>query len=190
MRTGGGRPYDFGSPFTSSYDPGQDNSRGPIFEKSNKFGAPRFLPRDLKKHVDQYVIGQDRAKKVISSAVFNHYQRLKRIYIHELEDKKLREKHQRQQFGRERDRRDRQTSPHPVEGKHSLPQTNPRHKAKNLNEGEYPGHADSVADIPISSVSLLEEVPIPVPVSTRIKIDKSNLLLMGPTGVGKTYILK
>lgn len=33
-------------------------------------------PREIKEHLDQYVIGQDRAKKVISVAVYNHYQRL------------------------------------------------------------------------------------------------------------------
>jgi len=33
-------------------------------------------PRDLKKILDEYVIGQDEAKKVLSVAVYNHYKRL------------------------------------------------------------------------------------------------------------------
>ena len=33
-------------------------------------------PRDLVEHLDQYVIGQDRAKKVLAVAVHNHYKRL------------------------------------------------------------------------------------------------------------------
>lgn len=33
-------------------------------------------PADIKKHLDQYVIGQDEAKKVLSVAVYNHYKRL------------------------------------------------------------------------------------------------------------------
>jgi len=33
-------------------------------------------PQTLKKHLDQHVIGQDEAKKVLSVAVYNHYKRL------------------------------------------------------------------------------------------------------------------
>ncbi|MCS4223971.1 ATP-dependent Clp protease ATP-binding subunit ClpX [Sphingobacterium sp. BIGb0165] len=33
-------------------------------------------PQEIKTHLDQYVIGQDDAKKVISVAVYNHYKRL------------------------------------------------------------------------------------------------------------------
>lgn len=33
-------------------------------------------PRDIKKHLDDHVIGQDEAKKVLSVAVYNHYKRL------------------------------------------------------------------------------------------------------------------
>lgn len=41
--------------------------------------APNFKlikPRDIKKYLDEYVIGQDEAKKVLSVAVYNHYKRL------------------------------------------------------------------------------------------------------------------
>lgn len=41
-------------------------------------------PKELKKILDEYVIGQDRAKKVLSVAVYNHY---KRIFRHnEIDD--------------------------------------------------------------------------------------------------------
>ncbi len=33
-------------------------------------------PHEIKEHLDNYVIGQDRAKKIISVAVHNHYKRI------------------------------------------------------------------------------------------------------------------
>jgi ATP-dependent Clp protease ATP-binding subunit ClpX len=36
----------------------------------------RYTPHQFKAHLDQYVIGQDDAKKVLSVAVYNHYKRL------------------------------------------------------------------------------------------------------------------
>jgi len=33
-------------------------------------------PKELKAHLDQYVVGQDEAKKVLSVAVYNHYKRI------------------------------------------------------------------------------------------------------------------
>lgn len=35
-----------------------------------------YTPQQIKSHLDQYVIGQDHAKKVLSVAVYNHYKRI------------------------------------------------------------------------------------------------------------------
>ncbi|MGZ7341298.1 ATP-dependent Clp protease ATP-binding subunit ClpX, partial [Streptococcus pyogenes] len=34
-------------------------------------------PREIREHLDDYVIGQEQAKKVLSVAVYNHYKRLR-----------------------------------------------------------------------------------------------------------------
>ena len=51
-------------------------------QEKKRRGVPKTLftdiptPREIKEHLDSYVIGQDRAKKVLSVAVHNHYKRL------------------------------------------------------------------------------------------------------------------
>ncbi|MCW3126395.1 MAG: clpX [Bacteroidetes bacterium] len=50
-----------------------------LFQKTKKFqySLPSSVkPRDISKFLDQYVIGQDEAKKYLSVAVYNHYKRL------------------------------------------------------------------------------------------------------------------
>lgn len=47
--------------------------------KSSQFSADKFKlqkPKQIKEFLDQYVIGQDEAKKYLSVAVYNHYKRL------------------------------------------------------------------------------------------------------------------
>ncbi|MGB0930891.1 MAG: ClpX C4-type zinc finger protein, partial [Chitinophagales bacterium] len=42
-----------------------------------QFSLPNLLnPKKIKEYLDQYVIGQDDAKKVLSVAVYNHYKRI------------------------------------------------------------------------------------------------------------------
>ena len=45
--------------------------------KGQKSDLP--TPREIRNILDQYVIGQDQAKKILSVAVYNHYKRLKHL---------------------------------------------------------------------------------------------------------------
>ncbi|MBR1990907.1 MAG: ATP-dependent Clp protease ATP-binding subunit ClpX [Bacteroidales bacterium] len=45
-------------------------------EEKRNFKVDLLKPSEIKKKLDQYVIGQDEAKKVISVAVYNHYKRI------------------------------------------------------------------------------------------------------------------
>ncbi len=46
------------------------------------------IPMEIKKHLDQYVIGQDDAKKYLSVAVYNHYKRLRQTKVDDVEIEK------------------------------------------------------------------------------------------------------
>lgn len=196
----------FDSGYSSSYDPTQETGRGPIFAK-HTFGVPQFYPRDLKRRVDDYVVGQDRAKKTICSVIFNHYQGLRRRQHHELQDQRLREKLQRQKHAQDRDAFERagyNSNPtHPVEGgrwphrRSAFPVDSQRQTDDHYSrEDEFPGHHESVRATHQIPEGLFDPPPddfyVHKDFSTpeHVRIDKSNLLLIGPTGVGKTYILE
>ncbi|MCB1672232.1 MAG: ATP-dependent Clp protease ATP-binding subunit ClpX [Gammaproteobacteria bacterium] len=54
-----------------------DIIREEIQEKDSETGGRKLpIPEEIKKTLDEYVIGQERAKKVLSVAVYNHYKRL------------------------------------------------------------------------------------------------------------------
>ncbi|MEM6502368.1 MAG: ATP-dependent protease ATP-binding subunit ClpX [Cyanobacteria bacterium P01_C01_bin.89] len=92
--------------------------------RSGKPAPIRVLkPRELKKHLDDHVIGQDDAKKVLSVAVYNHYKRLACL--------------------QEQDQK-----------------------------GESSGGKNSAA----------------TPEKDAVELQKSNVLLIGPTGCGKTLL--
>ena len=48
----------------------------------------KITPKEIKNHLDQYVIGQDDAKKFLSVAVYNHYKRLRQPRHEEVEIEK------------------------------------------------------------------------------------------------------
>ncbi len=53
-----------------------------ILDRRKKEGRPFDLknipsPKEIKSYLDEYIIGQDKAKKILSVAVYNHYKRIK-----------------------------------------------------------------------------------------------------------------
>ncbi|KAL9102877.1 MAG: hypothetical protein Q9163_002029 [Psora crenata] len=150
------RRSDFASqPFTGSYDP-EEKTSGPLGNASI-LGAPRLTPRVLKQHLDNFVVGQERAKKVLSVAVYNHYQRIQESQRREDEEQELLH----QQLRRE------------------MAETHP------LGD-EFPGHQQAIHLHPPSSGM---GAP-PIDDASPLTLDKANILLLGPSGVGKTLMAK
>lgn len=184
------RAPDLNSSYTSSYDPSQDSGRGPMFKNKANYGVPQFYPRDLKKRVDDYVVGQDRAKKTICATMFNHYQAVRRRQYQELEDRSARAKVQRQRAARDRTHdlhRDRDGQPTEDQQAESVFQ---RYYVDDFNEPDSTASDDHPAVDSNLFESLAGIAPEDKGIPEHVKIDKSNILLIGPTGVGKTYILE
>lgn len=117
-------PYmnmNFAMPPAGSEEDGPAISRRQQVKKRKKKTGPDFelkdipAPHVIKRRLDEYVVGQERAKKVMSVAVYNHY---KRVYAEDM---------------------------------------------RALGEKEDSGD---------------------------VRIEKSNILMIGPTGSGKTYLVK
>ncbi|KAJ5093102.1 ATP-dependent Clp protease ATP-binding subunit clpX-like [Penicillium angulare] len=147
-------------PYSGSYEPGLPTT-GPL-ASTPAFGAPRITPKVLKQYLDQFVVGQDRAKKVLSVAVYNHYQRVQEIARREEEAEELLSKRQRREA----------LESHPL-------------------EDEFPGQKKTVGNTPtpksqpntpLDQNALVDNSPL--------QLEKSNILLLGPSGVGKTLMAK
>lgn len=70
---------------TSSVDILKNNLA--TYQNTNRKEKHNHTPESIKKQLDEYVIGQDRAKKVLAVAVYNHYKRISmRSTFFELED--------------------------------------------------------------------------------------------------------
>ncbi|KAF1961152.1 P-loop containing nucleoside triphosphate hydrolase protein [Byssothecium circinans] len=147
----------FGKGFEGSHDPDQP-IRGPL-GRGSRSGVRGITPRKLKEHLDQFVVGQDYAKTVISAAVYGHYLRIRELEAQEQKEARLEEQRQRQAMAR-------------------------RHAVEDENEGQQPDMyvVSSRAPPPLDPQSIQD--------MSRLQIEKSNVLMLGPTGCGKTLMTK
>ncbi|KAJ7507485.1 P-loop containing nucleoside triphosphate hydrolase protein [Mycena galericulata] len=118
------------------------------FNNTPPFGMA--TPRQLSKYLDQFVVGQQTAKKVLTVAVFNHYQRIQANIA-----------------------------------------------AFEAREREAEMHMGPDED-PHSGVATAQIRPLRKPPAARVSLpppptqlfDKSNVLIIGPTGSGKTLLVR
>jgi ATP-dependent Clp protease ATP-binding subunit ClpX len=212
-----------GQPFSSIYD-ADGPTLGPLAATSN-VGTPAITPKMLKLYLDEYVVGQERAKKVLSTAVYNHYQRIRELERQERE-------YQRKQAQKARKEA---SLRHPVEGtwypvsdgfvqhddfdvhapasSRTSPRARPAKSAavtssktsdnptendnvliEHRETDEFPGQQATAPLKPsnepppqAAAAAAASKFHNPEP---TIDIEKSNCLLLGPSGVGKTLLAK
>ncbi|KAK0243024.1 P-loop containing nucleoside triphosphate hydrolase protein [Armillaria nabsnona] len=102
-------------------------------------------PRQLVEYLNQFVIGQENAKKVLSVAIFNHYNR--------------------------------------VRANRSLFQPRGTRMADQFDDVVYPTNVRPMRKPTANASSYMSQTPFPL-------FEKSNVLVIGPTGSGKTLLAR
>ena len=64
----------------------KEHSKQEPATKRKTHNTKLLKPRELKLHLDKYVVGQDNAKKVLSVAVYNHFKRLEQKEVEQEDD--------------------------------------------------------------------------------------------------------
>lgn len=112
-------------------------------------------PHIIKSMLDEFVIGQDRAKKVISVAVYNHY---KRVFLD-------------------------QNRKNSTEGEVDTA------ASKHTNEENQESVSTVLSGYDNKYISMTKALKR-AESEARTRVDKSNILMIGPTGSGKTFLVK
>lgn len=187
-------------PYTGFYEPGGP-TEGPL---RDAYTPPRITPTLLKQHLDAFVVGQDRAKRTLATSVYNHYQRIQELQRRDAEEEEV--------LAQEERRRMAIHPRHPVEGRLTSDDRRSGIHVPALTstgcEDEYPGQVQT-APPPMrgetwsmgdqqpptpqqqplrSRAQQPGQPPPPLYDPTPLTLSKSNILLLGPSGVGKTLM--
>lgn len=130
-------------------------------------------PREIRRGLNEYVIGQSNVKVALSVGVYNHY---KRIFVAEAQ---AATESRRARGG------DTQDEYFPLAGDGGL---------ADLNLGQFGSKTsqlgvDNVSFTEVPDVNSIADESFATEVED-CEIDKSNIMLLGPTGSGKTHLVK
>jgi ATP-dependent Clp protease ATP-binding subunit ClpX len=129
-------------------------------------------PREIRRGLNEYAIGQSNVKVALSVGVYNHY---KRIFVAEAQAAAASRKAM----------RDDQDEFFPLGGDGGLADLNlSQFGSKHAEQGD---HDDSFCEAP--DINSINDALFGTDVED-CEIDKSNIMLLGPTGSGKTHLVK
>ncbi|KAI7904592.1 P-loop containing nucleoside triphosphate hydrolase protein [Cokeromyces recurvatus] len=198
---------------------GRDNfinpiSTPPFNNNEDHFGlsTPLTDPRTIVQHLNEYVIGQERAKKVLAVAIYNHYNRV-RANLKRQQQRQQQQQHQQEQLhlsshmegldDKFHTEHHHPTLPQEYYSSQQLPLQSQQHNdfssAENISLG---AQRRAWLNPPTEASNNHKTVsPINESNTTRSSFeqelgdnttvhDKSNVLLIGPTGSGKTLLAR
>ncbi|KAJ8973253.1 hypothetical protein NQ317_019528 [Molorchus minor] len=150
---------------------GGQQEKGGVDAKTGQYRKPPPPPKKIYEYLNKHVVGQDYAKKVLSVAVYNHY---KRIYNN----------NPNQSNNSRQDMAVMEQGPHNISHRDQLHITGLGHASMGMNFG---GPLDSTlgstrSSHAVTGSDLLDKT------THELKLEKSNILLLGPTGSGKTLL--
>lgn len=137
---------------------------GETLAKLSKSLGDLPTPRDLKKGLDEYVIGQDQAKRVLAVSVYNHY---KRIYNLDTAPEAL----------------SLDSSPEDLAGKKGQAGSEGANASLDSSSSSANTPASTTSDAKDPGLALAKRL-------AEVELQKSNILMIGPTGSGKTLLAK
>ncbi|KAL1921981.1 uncharacterized protein VTP21DRAFT_10623 [Calcarisporiella thermophila] len=156
-----------------------------LLESSSALSAHISSPREIAKHLNEYVIGQTAAKKTLSCAVYNHYTRLRANF------EQLARQHEEQVLERLR-QHDHHLSPQ--EGAMVVRESGGLSNALMRVESGYDEFRQSIpvnGGYPQYSWTQANDFNLEPLESTSVSvIEKSNVLLLGPSGSGKSLLAR
>ena len=132
--------------------------------------------RTLKDHLDKFVVGQRRAKRVLSTAVYYHYRRVQQV-------------RQRQEEEEEYIRATRAMDSHPLEGTAVVRPRRCSYITRDNSDLALDEFPDQQSSVHYQNEYKREDF-LPIHDHTPLTLEKSNVLCLGPTGVGKTLMIR
>ncbi|KAF9132690.1 hypothetical protein BGW39_011553 [Mortierella sp. 14UC] len=139
--------------------------------------CPELVQHQIVKHLDEYVIGQEKAKKILAVAVYNHYSRV---------NENLRQQQMQETIATAAVAASNNSdTQYPLRQPWSTPATNCE-TGPSMFSQTFDTYSGAPPPLPTSVGANTADVS---KAQTTI-FDKSNVLLLGPTGSGKTLLAK